>query len=382
MAATNPTGKQIKDGSVQRDDLDASTVGQAVIRKLVQGTGISLTSTGGDAGTGDVTVSAALGATSVGNANYTIVATDRFVYTTVTFTTSGKTWTLPAASAYPVGMVLTIADFVGINGPFTLSIARAGTDTINGGTASIVLDAQYDCVQLASDGVSKWFVVGAKMASAVSSSFWINAISSLGNPSVLQPAFSDITGVASAAQLPNPSSSGLGGIQSFAAVSKNWIRAISTAGVPTASQPATGDLSCEASTGAGAAGTIGEQISSFTAAGSGGNMTTATILNVNSISLTAGDWDISGFGGMNGAVSLSYQEFRTAWSVSATTMPIPACARVICAAVVIGTGIIALAIPTQRVSIASTTTHYLNVYGVFSGATPTGFGSLLARRVR
>ena len=45
------------------------------------------------------------------------------------------------------------------------------------------------------------------------------------------------------ADLPNPSSSTLGGIQSFAAVSSQWIRQISTSGVPTASQPAFADIS-------------------------------------------------------------------------------------------------------------------------------------------
>lgn len=56
MAATYVGGKQIKDGSVQRADLDVSTVGQSVIIKIVQGSGISLSSTGADSGTGDVTV--------------------------------------------------------------------------------------------------------------------------------------------------------------------------------------------------------------------------------------------------------------------------------------------------------------------------------------
>ncbi len=45
------------------------------------------------------------------------------------------------------------------------------------------------------------------------------------------------------ADLPNPSSSTLGGIQSIAAVSSNWIRSISTSGVPAASQPAFTDIS-------------------------------------------------------------------------------------------------------------------------------------------
>ena len=57
MGVTRVTGKNIKDASVQRSDLDISTTGEAVIRKAVAGTGVSLSSTGADAGTGDVTIS-------------------------------------------------------------------------------------------------------------------------------------------------------------------------------------------------------------------------------------------------------------------------------------------------------------------------------------
>jgi hypothetical protein len=58
MAATAIRGAQIQDGTVQRADLDITTVGSAVVRKLVQGTGITLSSTGADSGTGDVTINA------------------------------------------------------------------------------------------------------------------------------------------------------------------------------------------------------------------------------------------------------------------------------------------------------------------------------------
>lgn len=44
------------------------------------------------------------------------------------------------------------------------------------------------------------------------------------------------------ADLPNPSASTLGGIQSLAAVGSKWINTISTAGVPSATQPAFSDL--------------------------------------------------------------------------------------------------------------------------------------------
>jgi hypothetical protein len=56
MAQTVIRGTQILNNTVQRQDLDTGTVGQAVVTKLIQGTGITLSSTGADAGTGDVTV--------------------------------------------------------------------------------------------------------------------------------------------------------------------------------------------------------------------------------------------------------------------------------------------------------------------------------------
>lgn len=55
---------------------------------------------------------------------------------------------------------------------------------------------------------------------------------------------SNITsGTLPAAQLPNPTASTLGGIESLVAVPHKWINAISTSGVPSATQPASTDLS-------------------------------------------------------------------------------------------------------------------------------------------
>jgi hypothetical protein len=57
MPKTVIRGAQVLDGSIQRADLDTSTVGQAVVAKLVQGSNVTLSSTGADSGTGDVTIS-------------------------------------------------------------------------------------------------------------------------------------------------------------------------------------------------------------------------------------------------------------------------------------------------------------------------------------
>jgi hypothetical protein len=57
MAATQVRSTQLEDGGVKRIDLNTATSGDAVITKAIAGTGISLSSTGADAGTGDVTFS-------------------------------------------------------------------------------------------------------------------------------------------------------------------------------------------------------------------------------------------------------------------------------------------------------------------------------------
>lgn len=50
-------------------------------------------------------------------------------------------------------------------------------------------------------------------------------------------------GTISGSDLPNPSSSTLGGVQSYASVSHQWINTISTSGVPSSTQPAFSDIS-------------------------------------------------------------------------------------------------------------------------------------------
>jgi hypothetical protein len=51
-------GNNLLDGTVQRQDLDVDTPGNAVIRKVLAGSGVTLNWTGPDEGTGDVTINA------------------------------------------------------------------------------------------------------------------------------------------------------------------------------------------------------------------------------------------------------------------------------------------------------------------------------------
>jgi len=54
MPKTQVRGTQIRTGKVQRVDLNTTTPAKAVVTKIIAGTGVSITWTGADQGTGDV----------------------------------------------------------------------------------------------------------------------------------------------------------------------------------------------------------------------------------------------------------------------------------------------------------------------------------------
>ena len=73
---------------------------------------------------------------------------------------------------------------------------------------------------------------------------WVNSISTLGVPSTSQPAFTDISGTASNAQIPAPTTSSLGGVQAASSATANqFITYINTSGVPQTAQPSFSNIS-------------------------------------------------------------------------------------------------------------------------------------------
>jgi hypothetical protein len=111
MPPTVIRGKQVLDGSIQRADLDTSTVGQALVTKLVQGTNVTLSSTGADSGTGDVTINvpgggagpAGLNAFNTTSASFTVPASG----STVNVTLGDASWVV-------IGQMVVVA---GAGGP-------------------------------------------------------------------------------------------------------------------------------------------------------------------------------------------------------------------------------------------------------------------------
>jgi hypothetical protein len=98
--------------------------------------------------------------TTFSNAAYTAVISDRIIAQTGTLS-AARVVTLPLANWVAGGTTLQLVDESGsATGTFTLSWARAGSDTINGGTGNVVaVNSAYGSSRIMSDGTSKWIIV-------------------------------------------------------------------------------------------------------------------------------------------------------------------------------------------------------------------------------
>ena len=112
----------------------------------------------------------------MGDVNATVATGVTVVITSATFT-APRTLTLPAASAIPAGLSITVVDSFGaINPSNTLTIQAAGSNTING-AASNLMAAARSARQLFSDGSGSYsFDAGVLRAS--------NNLSDVNSPSV------------------------------------------------------------------------------------------------------------------------------------------------------------------------------------------------------
>jgi hypothetical protein len=130
------------------------------------------------------------------------------------------------------------------------------------------------------------------------------------------------------------------------------------------------------------AGSIGEVISSVVTTEV--SMTTNVVVNVTSISLTPGDWDVHGEVWVDGSSSLA--GCRVGISNISAAMPANVAVATSSALVqgATGTALISSYMPLGacRVSLAATTTYFLVALGVFSSGTCVARGVIWARRAR
>lgn len=138
-----------------------------------------------------------------------------------------------------------------------------------------------------------------------------------------------------------------------------------------------------------ATGALGEFITATVAAGSPQSLSNGTGANVTSISLTAGDWDVSAQ--VNFILTgVTATLFQSGISLTTGTLPSQAGGSGLgtdgLANVPLLTTVLSATysqpINPVRISIATTTTVYLVALGTFSVGTLTGYGTIRARRLR
>ena len=131
-----------------------------------------------------------------------------------------------------------------------------------------------------------------------------------------------------------------------------------------------------------AAGYVGEYIEGVVAQGSAVSMTTGVAINVTSISLTAGDWDVSAIakGATGGSAVISW--VRSSISTTSATYSDMAAFSNESSQTTVNIGGHSFGIPPVRFSLASTTTIYLTLQCAWTPGSFAGYGTLRARRVR
>jgi hypothetical protein len=135
-----------------------------------------------------------------------------------------------------------------------------------------------------------------------------------------------------------------------------------------------------------AAGYVGEYVASTIAYGSAVTTGVAgTNTSITSISLTAGDWDVSGVFTFEGTGTTSTLNFAMAGGASSVSIGATTQGVAIITPLNSGMWTIAsngFAIPTLRWSVSTTTTVYLVARVGATGGGSIGWGQIRARRIR
>lgn len=170
-----------------------------------------------------------------------------------------------------------------------------------------------------------------------------------------------------------------GGALTIASVGTNQSVTITPSGTGAVVLKGTGTNDAAAST------VVGELLSAQLAAASTTSLTTNTAKTIISISLTAGDWEVSGTVNFIPANTTVVAGLATGISATDNTQPAADSIGGIAnsGAVYTSAGAITSLSPIPiRISIAATTTYYLVATAIFSVSTCTGYGVIRARRLR
>lgn len=130
-----------------------------------------------------------------------------------------------------------------------------------------------------------------------------------------------------------------------------------------------------------AAGNIGEKLAAVTLTGAAVSLTTTVTANIDSVSLTAGDWELSGQVAFNlsGATAT---DMKWGYSTTSATLGADTTYNELPASYAGVTSTLKNNIPPGRISISGTTKVYLVAQSTFTVGTVTAFGTIRARRMR
>jgi hypothetical protein len=336
--------------------------------------------------------------TLVGNANYQILSTDKYLIPTVALTTN-RTWTLPYAGAYNINGTLDTIDAQGNVGGANSCIVYApqSGDTINGSSASITFCGTYGRIAF-------WPITGNNWAYNI-----ISAGQQQGTTTNDNATAGNVGEVITSGLCPPPATTATVTITIAAPGVITWTAHGITGACPvvftTSSALPTGITSGTtyyvvpssitantftiATTVANAlAGTAittsGSQ--SGTQTGTGGvSLSTATAASVTGLALTAGDWDCRATVSRTLGASTSVTLLKSAINAAATTIStqgLDSATILQTAANVMGAAGEDQHVGPTRISLAATTNEFLVVADTFSVSTDIGFGSMTCRRAR
>lgn len=241
--------------------------------------------------------------------------------------------------------------------------------------------------------------VGSFGSATAAPSFTVNGkgLITAAASATITPAIGSITGLATgvATFLATPTSANLlaalttktGTVSAVFSTSPTLVTPVLGAATATslAFSPTTGGILGSTAGDSASAGVVGEFISSSIVIGSAVALTTSVIANVTSISLTAGDWDITGSVWFNPGTTTSVTRYGGGTSTTSSTLTNTPLTDFITSSAAFIPGAsanIGNPLPTFRVTISGTTSYFLNAVAVFTVSTLGGYGYIRARRVR
>lgn len=210
------------------------------------GTGGSITLNGATSGAAAITVPSVAGSVlfqlpGTNGANNQVLTTDGSGH--LSWVTLSGTGTVTSVGLALPGIFTVSGSPITSNGTLTGSLATQAANSIWAGptTGAAATPTFRALVGADLPNPSTSVLGGVRAINAVTSN-WVNSISTSGIPQLSQPSFADISGSIAPTQCPASQLAALGCVNAINATASQWLRSLSTAGAFTSSQPTFADI--------------------------------------------------------------------------------------------------------------------------------------------